>query len=290
MLTKQLCDIIVKSVQILRKKQEIYMRLKSIFRQNRVKSAVMAFVAILSLIVILFSYIFPVQNGSAEEKLSVGTLVAQDTQAVCIKDTICVKRWHEYTFSIYYMGEYNDVFIKELHTPMIPTVAMEITFSATTQSELYYSVAETFSASVSEELSITSGISLEGFMSNASSKATSALAVSYAETLSKSETNIAAYSTKINVDGINTPLNCVYGDLLLINNAYKYKLVVYKQQHAKHRKSALHKWGEYQIESTETNEFYFYSLNNNIQSVFYHRVGLIGTIEEYSDIINNVGK
>lgn len=229
------------------------------------------------------------KSAKADTTIPVGTLVAQDVQSTVLKDTHYVKRWQECTFSLYYMGDCDDVFISEIHTPLKPTSPGTLEFSASTQLITSYSVTETISASVTLELGITKGISLEGFMKQASAKATSTITASYAATVGMSETNNIAYSAKYNIGDADNPVNKIYGNLLMINHAYKFKLVTYKQQHAKHRKKLTDSWSDYEIESAETQETYFYTLNGS-NGFFYQMIGLIGTEQEYSNIINNVGK
>lgn len=262
--------------------------MKSVFNAKK-KSFILLCVSVFAALIVTIGMFTHSKVANADSGLAPGTLVAQDNPSTVIKDTICVKRWEECTFSLYYLGAYDDVFIAEVHTAMIPTSSGTITFTSSNQLMSSYSVSSTISASVTLELGITKSISIEGFMKQASSKATSSLTATYAETVGISETSSIGYSASFDVGTAENPLNYVYGNILMINHAYKFKLVVHKQHRAKHRKSALHKWGAYQIETESTTERVFYALNGN-NAVFYQKIGLIGTQQQYSNIIHNVGK
>lgn len=263
--------------------------MKTDFKLRQKKFALLLLSLLASLIVGL-GFIFSPQPTYAAEGLKAGTLVAQDSKAVVIKDTICVKRWEECKFSLYYMGDFEDVFVAEIHNPVTPISTGDLTFSASKQIITSYSVSSSVSKTVTEEMEINSKISVEEFMVGASGKAISSSTAAYAAAVGLSNTDKISFDYVIHIDGEKNPLNKVYGDLLMINYASKYKLAIYKEVRAKHRSSALSKWGAYQVESTQNFVYDFYAFNTRQGGYFYQMIGMIGTKQDYSNVIHNAGK
>lgn len=264
--------------------------MNKVLKLSRKKIAILISSLIASLIIGL-SFCFSSQTSFAATALEPNTLVAEDTIATVLKDSTCVKRWQECTFKLYYLGDYEDICINEIHTAIIPTdIGIKITFSESNQITSSYSVSKTVSQTVTSEMNINGGINLENFLFNAGKKATNSVTVSYAETIGNSNTQVVTNAINIEIDGVINPANMVYGNLLMIDHACRYKLTVHKQQHAKKRSSAFAKWDPYEIEEQEDSEFYFFALNQRRKGIFYQKTGRIGSREEYANIVYNVGK
>ena len=59
----------------------------------------------------------------------IGMEVSRKEDAWVIKDTSCVKRWHEYKISVYYMGAVENVFVNCVHEPINATSPQQIYFT-----------------------------------------------------------------------------------------------------------------------------------------------------------------
>ncbi len=256
------------------------------------------FLAAVSVIVPAMSFCIASNNAHAatEGNLSIGDKIAQDTRATVIKNTICVKRWHEYVFTLYYLGTFDNVFVAEVRMPKFITSYYEYSYTKEIQKISSYNLTTTLSDKITAELEIEGEIGLSGFLNNAksfvnvssSNKIESAVTVS--ETITYTESVITEEKIFLKVDGVNSPYNHYYGDMLMMARANKFRLHVYKQQHAKYRKSALHKWSEYQIEETWDQDYIFYASYYNSSANFYRLTGDLGNHDQYLNLISNAGK
>lgn len=265
---------------------------------NFKKKIVATLLAAIVTIVPVTSYLFISHNAFAETlgSLSVGDIVAQYTEATCIKDTKCVKRWHEYVFTLYYEGTYDNVFVSEIIEPKYITAVYNYTYKTEDQLISTYNLSTTLSDKVTTELDIEDKISFSDFLDNAKAhiKVNSSFkhesAVEVTESITYTKSRIIEETYTIKVDGVQCPFKHYYGDMLMMAKANKFRLHVYKQQHAKHRSSALSSWGSYKIEETWDEDYYFYSSYYNTTANFYRMIGDLGTHDEFIKLISNSGK
>ena len=77
----------------------------------------------------------------------------------------------------------------------------------------------------------------------------------------------------------------------MLLKAHKLKLKVRKFVIAKHRKSAIDKWGAYVTEYEDPIQIYnFYSSYYTTNGGFIRKIGDLGTRAEYEKLISNEGK
>ena len=265
------------------------------------KKKIAAFVlAAVAVVVPVTSGLFFSNNAQAEtDVLSPGDEIAFESHGIVLKDTVCVKRWHVYDYTLIYEGTYNDVFIDTLHTPILVTNLMSFKYTKQTQNFTSYNLSYSMSELISEEFGIDGSAKFDAFLMGIDSKITidgyyhnkyeqaKTVSLSIAKTISDINSEEVAFT----VNGIDLPYNHYYGDVLMFLKAYKFKLKVNKKQIAKYRKSALHKWSEYQIEGTpQEKAYYFYSSYYNNSGNYVRKTGDLGTSAEYERLISNAGK
>lgn len=76
--------------------------MKSVFNAKK-KSFILLCVSVFAALIVTIGMFTHSKVANADSGLAPGTLVAQDNPSTVIKDTICVKRWEECTFSLYYL-------------------------------------------------------------------------------------------------------------------------------------------------------------------------------------------
>lgn len=226
----------------------------------------------------------------------IGMLASEKKDAWVIKDTNYVKRWHEYNISVYYMGAYEDVFVNCVHETINPTSPQRIDF--TEQNQLYkeYSLAETTSKEIEtkERWHLSKSANVYDYLSNISNYLTEDYKKYYSkaivESIEISNYTAPTYERHFDVGSAAYPLNEYYGDVLMLVKAYKFKIVVHQQQHAKTRKSITGKWSDYITEEEWDNEYIMYSTYYNPDGNYIRKIGSLGTYDEYHALINNEGK
>ena len=206
---------------------------------------------------------------------------ADEQKAVVIKNTICVKRWQECKFSLFYIGDYEEICIAEINSPVVPTSTGTLTLYKPERITASYLLSTSVSETVTKEMEINCKISVEEFLTMSGIKTTPSSTADF-EAAVKGCPDFVIHVEESSV-------NKVCGNLIMLSNASKYKLVVYKEVRAKHRSSALSKWGAYKVESAKTCEYCFYDYNSGQNGFFYQKTGAFD-IEQYSEITYNIGK
>lgn len=201
--------------------------------------------------------------------------------AVVIKNTICVKRWQECKFNLVYMGDCEEVCIAEITSPVVPTSTGTLTYYKPERITASCLLSTSVSQTVTKEMEINCKISVEEFLSKSGIRTTPSSRADFEAAVKRCSDLV------IHVD--ESCVNKVCGNLLMLSNASKYKLVVYKEVRAKHRSSALSKWGEYKVESAKTSEYCFYDYDSGQNGFFYQKTGAFD-MEQYSEITYNIGK
>ena len=178
----------------------------------------------------------------------IGMEVSRKEDAWVIKDTSCVKRWHEYKISVYYMGAVENVFVNCVHEPINATSPQQIDFTENNQLYKKYSLAETTTTDIENHWHLTKGGDIYNYLSHISDYLTEDYTKYYSkavvESIEKSNYDALTYERHFNVGSAEYPINKYYGDLLMLVKAYKFKIVVHQQQQAKTRSSALSKWSQ----------------------------------------------
>jgi len=224
----------------------------------------------------------------------IGMEVSRKEDAWVIKDTSCVKRWHEYKISVYYMGAVENVFVNCVHEPINATSPQQIDFTENNQLYKKYSLAETTTTDIENHWHLTKGGDIYNYLSHISDYLTEDYTKYYSkavvESIEKSNYDALTYERHFNVGSAEYPINKYYGDLLMLVKAYKFKIVVHQQQHAKTRSSALSKWSQYRTEEQWDNEYFIYSTYYNPDGNYYRKIGSLGNYNEYQALINNESK
>lgn len=262
------------------------------------KIAAITLAAVVAIVPVMSGIFASVDAHADESALSIGDIVAFDERGYVCKDTICVKRWHKYYFTLYYMGTYDNVFVTPVREAKFITSYYTYTLDVQDMQLTSYNLTTQVSEEVTEEFSIQSKINFPEFLDNAkahikvdqSYKQSSAVSVTESITYTVSRLVQEKYDIKV-IGDEKSPFNHYYGDMLMMARANKFKLTVSKKQEAKHRKSALHKWGAYQEEmSWPEKQYVFYSSYYNSSANFYRMIGDLGTHDEYINLITNEGK
>ncbi len=224
----------------------------------------------------------------------IGMEVSRKEDAWVIKDTTCVKRWHEYKISVYYMGAYENIFVNCLHKPVNVTSPKKIEFKREEQLYTEYSLAETTTTDIENHWHLTKGGDIYNYLSHISDYLTEDytkyFSKSIVESIERSNYTALRYGHEFNVGTAGYPINEYYGDVLTLVKAYKFKIVVHQQQHAKTRSSALSEWSAYKLEEVWDNEYIVYSTYYNPDGNYVRRFGSLGTYDEYQALINNENK
>lgn len=221
----------------------------------------------------------------------VGTKVAEKTEAWVIKDSTCVKRWHEYTISVYYEGTFSNVYTGiNVHDTIYPTSETDMVLETENQKISKYSVTEITSESIEQNWHLSVGGKVATFLGNISGNITYDYKSKYNHEIIKSieyTTIITTKATKnIHIDGVQNPFYHYYGDLLMLFKANKFKVVIKQQQHAKKRSSALSKWSDYIVEEQWEDSETFYAGYYGNDADYYRHMGYLGTPEEYEKLIS----
>lgn len=224
----------------------------------------------------------------------IGIKVSTKEDAWVIKDTNRVKRWHEYNIEVYYMGAYEDIFVNCLHKSINVTSPQKIKFTKDDQIYTDYSLVDTATKDIEKHWHLSRSANVYDYLSHISDNLnedyTKYYSKSVVESIEKSNYTAQIYEQEFDVGSAGYPINEYYGDVLMLVKAYKFKIVVHQQQHAKFRSSSVSKWSEYKPEEVWDNEYIVYSTYYNPDGNYVRRVGALGTYDEYQALINNEGK
>lgn len=216
-------------------------------------------------------------NSHAQTIYQKGALISHRDVAEVVKDTICVKRWHLYSFDLYYEGTYEDIFVENIHTPVFANCLQTITLKTEDQLINSYTVSETEGRRISASLKVISGAKVAEFLSSAEAYVTEEYYHSITKTVSTSYIHTISDTFVFDLAKDNLPINCYYGNMLRLSKANRFKLVVKEKQQAKTRKSALHNWSDYKVEIDETTTtHYFYASYLENGASYYQLTGCLG--------------
>ena len=250
-----------------------------------------------AIIVPAISFGFANVSLAETEDLRVGDIISEKKEAWVVKETICVKRWQEYSFKLTYEGVKRNVFVCEVHPFCLMKGGSEIVFESEKQTVDSYSLTETVTSTVSIDLKAISSAKFTDFFGNLTGNIKKEEGISYEKQISTART--ISHTTKIverervtyKPNGSEaSPYEKYYVDALMMLKAHKFKLEVYEKQCAKNRSSGLAKWGDYVDEKKGTYTYYIYSSYYDTPSNYYRNIGCIGTEEDYEKLITNYGK
>ncbi len=263
------------------------------------KMAALALAAVATVVPVT-SCLLVSNNAHAETVggLSIGDKVAEYEDKTVVKDTICVKRWHEYTYTLYYEGTYDNIFVMPLIEPRFVTSYLSYHYSSSNMITNTYNLTSSLTDKVSQEVDFRNELetNFSNFLGTAkeyvsvSNSYKRETALSVTESISYTHTKVIEEGYDLIVDNVKAPYNHYYGDMLMMTRANKFRLHVYKMVDAKYRKSALHKWSAYQIEEEFNYDYIFYTSYYNTSANFYRLTGDLGTYDDYIKLISNEGK
>lgn len=223
----------------------------------------------------------------------VGTKVAEKTEAWVIKESPCVKRWHEYTITVYYEGTYDDVFINQVHQSRCPDGYFKYIYETKNQIYDEYSLVKTTSQLIENNWRLNVGGKANTFFGSLNANITAEYKEQYGTTIVEGVkySTYTATTEYFEVEyGDKNPANHFYGDLLMLLKANKFRVEVHQQQHAKKRKTQASKWSDYNVEEKWDDEYIIYSPYYDTAACYYRKIGLLGTREQYEEIISNKNK
>lgn len=245
-----------------------------------------------AVIVPVISLCFANNSYAETNQWDVGAKVAYKKVDEVVKDTICVKRWHLYTFTLYYLGTYEHVYMGEIQDPIYVNNKATVNFGQMEQNIVSYSVSETVSNTSKESLKVISSEKVGEFLGKVELSVTEEKYYSLTQSVSQSKTEQISKSVSIYADGsVDAPINCYYVHWLMLSRANKFKLVVTEKQQAKTRKSALHNWSGYKTEIEEVkSEYFFYSSYLPNGESYYQKIGSVSDTTEIEILKQNIGK